>query len=150
MYINWDAVGAVGQWAGAVFAALAIYFAVKKDKPKISLSALFRPDTAGGRIEIYAINQGYIPTTITRLIVRNHKDYKNIDSNLFANVYLEAGKQVLVTEGLRWQTFREKNLERDNICFLISVVDHFGNEYFLRNNLKSKIKRFWLTKFKNN
>ena len=59
--VNWDAVGAIGQWAGAIFTALAVYFALKRDKPKIHIGSFVLDNST---VRIYVTNRGFFPISI--------------------------------------------------------------------------------------
>jgi hypothetical protein len=142
MSTNWDAVGAIGQWAGGLITALGIYLGIKTSKPSIKIEVLFIPDQSGGTIKIIAVNKRIAPTSIIRLNIRNVKYKKSLESSVIINVYLEPMGVAEVSNSIRWQAFKDKGVNNTrDICKLISVVDNLGNEYFVYRNLLAKIER---------
>lgn len=146
MDINWSATGSIAQWVGAVFSGLAIYYAVKKNNPSIKLYGFLVQDLSGGEIRVTATNTGYIPVTIEHVAIRCNKYKKSYKRFSVQNDFAEPGKQVTIAQ-LKVKAFNDEGItDLRKMCELISAFDQFGNEYFLYNNLFSKIKRVFQIK----
>ncbi|MZQ76220.1 MAG: hypothetical protein GT589_08745 [Peptoclostridium sp.] len=135
----WDIISATGEWAGALFSAIAIYFAVKRDKPSIRFSVLF----IGGDIRVDVINDSYIPVNIVKLKIRDPKHKKDFLNNTDSNKLLGPGEKATIAE-LKETVLSVKGFKnRQEILEMISVYDQFGKEYFIKNTIKAKLKRFF-------
>lgn len=142
MNINWSAIGTIAQWVGALFSGIAIYFAVKKDKPSIRLFCIHTHNLVDrGEITVTVTNKGYIPVTIEYFAIRDVKNKKSYKTFYLKNIFIEPGKKVEI-DHLRIKAFNDQGINNLKKMYeLVSVFDQFGNEYFMYNDLRSKAKR---------
>lgn len=76
---DWEAIGAIGQVAGAIatFLAVVVALRVRKAKLKIKLVELFAKDSSDDRIQVHVVNDSEITVKLDSFIFRVGMEQKN-------------------------------------------------------------------------
>ncbi|WP_371375066.1 hypothetical protein [Sporomusa aerivorans] len=94
MGIDWNAVGAIGQWVGAIGTLLAIIFALQQNKPKLKIllqkKPPFYPSLSNFSLIFVAVNQKAIPISIKEASFKTWGGMRLITYNFF-------GRQLPIT-----------------------------------------------------
>lgn len=147
--IDWNAVSAIGQCLGALLTAAAVYYAVKKDKPRIRVHLMSYDENADGRsFKVSVINTGFIPVKIiyaaieTPGLKESFLTWKRAD--IIVNP-IESKEVATVTfkNGLRGYTLKKPH----RIQYFVYVKDYLGNKYYEEFYKKTWLKRIWISLF---
>lgn len=147
--INWDAIGAMGQWFGGIITAAAVYIAMRKDKPKIVIEVKTNPVMDGKyNLMIFATNVGHVPVSIKGYAVRypfQEEFHLNpIDDNCKAIMPAEKVKVVQATVSKHYFDKFKKDKHAE---FFFVVVDHQGHIYYDQNKFFYFLARLFIYTF---
>lgn len=140
--INWEAIGSVGQWAGAILSGFALYFALRRDRPKLVLAVIVIPtQNLGIKYSISAINNSYNAMCISRLTI-NHPQYpKTVLRSYDLSFLLNPAEKQLIQEIYK-EPFNKYNINNNkDILKHIYLTDQYGKKHYVYNDYKEKFRR---------
>ena len=141
----WSSFGSLGQWVGAIITSIALYYAVRKDEPRIRLEALRIPKQSYISVSFLALSASYIPVTINRFCIISSKFKKSTFNVYDMNIPLkpmEKAEIISLDLDLLMSNGGFKDLhDLTKHCY---VIDTFGKKHFFNNSYCSKLKRYLL------
>ncbi len=147
---NWDAVGAIGQWAGAIGTVWAVFVALNQNKSKVRLHikrmgpyrcdpVTHKPTEHIGSIKVTATNKSMFPVEITTMGYRNPGACITAISNEAKQLpkLLQSGESISLI--FNSQSIRNKNIERIKTFY---ACDSTGRTHYQEANIIRIVQRF--------
>lgn len=149
--VNWNAIGAIGQWVGALATFGAVLVALKQNKPKVKVTSIVGNEisffgqnvkgiaTKKNKVFITATNIGLQPVTIT------HIGFKYSNCNGIINPDPQYGtlpKILMPSESITVWTDAQDSINNGIDKFDIAIAhDSGGNTYYHEATFVRKILR---------
>lgn len=140
---GWEAVAAIGQCTSVIVAAVALYFALRKDKLKVLVDSIWTYDSNTNIrwVNIRVISNSYIPFTVIQYRLRDPKYPGSYLVCVDCQEEIEPYKKVQIAKmDLNLLIEKDGFTSHQHVAKNFSIIDNLGNEHYYSYKLSVKIK----------